>query len=207
MLGIEDDPSFAPAYNKTKAIELLNEAGWQQGADGKMYKNGVPFTTSVASHREPYLSMDVIFKSQLAKIGVDVRINQIDWATILSMIQAGTHEIVLTGWTIDNFGVLTDYFATSGIGKRNVCYYGTTEIDNLLREGPKTLNATQRTEIYSQILKKIIGESWWIPIVKTTNTYAIGPRIDDKLGGLMYGWELETGYSNAFWILGVTKKE
>jgi len=148
MLGYNDQIVDYP-YNKTKAIELLTEAG---------YSNGFDTTLWVMPVSRPYMfdpsKIGEAIQSYLADVNIDVNIYQIDWSTYLEKTQAGEHPMCLLGWTGDNgdpdnfmnvlYGENQCTLGTAG----NVAFYNNTQLQNLLSEALQTYDTTDRAQLY-----------------------------------------------------------
>lgn len=89
-LGYTDTSEFY-AYDQDRAVELLDAAGWQPGADGIREKDGVRLTLHINEALPQPRSREVItlIQDQLAEIGVEVELEPGDMAAQT----AATNEI------------------------------------------------------------------------------------------------------------------
>jgi peptide/nickel transport system substrate-binding protein len=92
------------AFDPEGALRLLEEAGWTRGADG-MLRNpqGQPFTFTLSTNRGNQVRAEIaeIAQSELRRIGVDMRIQILEWQTLLDRIndpRRRDFDAVLIGW-------------------------------------------------------------------------------------------------------------
>lgn len=84
-------------YNIEKAKELLNKAGLPNGFETELW------TLPVARPYNPNgKKMGELMQSDLAKIGIKVKLVSYDWPTYLAKAHKGEHQMVQLGWTTDN---------------------------------------------------------------------------------------------------------
>jgi peptide/nickel transport system substrate-binding protein len=91
-------------YNQQGALDLLAQAGYTRGPDGKL-KNaaGQPFRFTLSTNHGNQTRADIaaIVQAQLAQIGVDVQVQIIEFSTLLDRInnpQTRDFDAVLIGW-------------------------------------------------------------------------------------------------------------
>jgi peptide/nickel transport system substrate-binding protein len=98
-------------YNLQKAEELLAEAGWKKGADGKFQKNGEPLAVTFWGYtgRDPNSRMIAqSVQGDLERLGVQVNLRIWDYPQLGSAIwketpeagpQATEYDMFMLGWT------------------------------------------------------------------------------------------------------------
>jgi peptide/nickel transport system substrate-binding protein len=92
------------AYDPEGALALLAEAGWTRGPDG-MLRNaeGRPFSFTLNTNQGNQVRADIaeIAQADLRRIGVDLRIQILEWGTLLDRINTPARrdfDAVLIGW-------------------------------------------------------------------------------------------------------------
>jgi len=92
------------AYDPEGALALLAEAGWTRGPDG-MLRNaeGRPFSFTLNTNQGNQVRADIaeIAQADLRRIGVDLRIQILEWGTLLDRIndpRRRDFDAVLIGW-------------------------------------------------------------------------------------------------------------
>lgn len=69
--GFTNDP-----YDPKRAAALLDEAGWKTGPDGRRYKNGRPFETSISTtpSKQANVQAEQVIQQQLKAVGLTMEI-------------------------------------------------------------------------------------------------------------------------------------
>ena len=152
------DPSIAPAdYNPSAAKALLKEAGWvDHDSDGWLDREGQPFRFTLLTNQGNEVRRQVaeLVQQQLKAIGIDVKINIIEWSTFVhEFIDKRRFDAVLLGWSLSRDPDLYDLFHSSKTkeGEYNFVGYASPEVDALLERGRRTFDREERQRIYRQI--------------------------------------------------------
>ena len=143
-------------YDPEKAKALLAEAGWKPGPDGMLMKDGQPFsfTVLVNQSNENRKKVAEIMQQQLKKVGIEVKINTLEWQALLhDFIDKRKFEAILMGWALsrdpDSYDIW--YSKKTKEGEFNFVGYANPEVDRLLIEGRQTFDIAKRTAIYHQL--------------------------------------------------------
>ncbi|GMW01579.1 MAG: hypothetical protein AMXMBFR84_27160 [Candidatus Hydrogenedentota bacterium] len=98
------DKSIAPwPFDPEAAKAKLDAAGWKDSdTDGVRDKDGVKlsFELMYPPGREEVRQMAVVYKEELAKAGVDLRIREIEWARFIENITKREFDSVTLSWAI-----------------------------------------------------------------------------------------------------------
>jgi peptide/nickel transport system substrate-binding protein len=128
------------AYDPEAAKALLDEAGWRDGDGDGIRENpeGVPLSFSIKYNTGNQQRQDVaeIMQAQLRQIGIDVRPQVVEWATLLQQINTPDlrdFDGVVMGWVTEFKLDDTDLFHSERIDQP-YAWSGTqnAEIDRLL---------------------------------------------------------------------------
>jgi peptide/nickel transport system substrate-binding protein len=108
-------------YDPQKAIELLNEAGFVQGDDGIMEKDGekLSLTLKVPIEKESEAVKRVVlaFKNYLSKIGVDIQGEFKEWLSWKEDVFVNhDFDVIFASWVFDDSADITSLFHSSEIG-------------------------------------------------------------------------------------------
>lgn len=150
-------------YNPERAKRLLAEAGWgETNSDGILVKEGKPFRFTILTNQgnAERLKTAQIIQRRLKKIGIDVKIRVIEWASFLSQfIDKGNFEAVLLGWSISPDPDMFDIWHSSKTGPKELNFIGykNAEVDRLLEEGRGTFDQEKRKSRYFRI-QEILAE-------------------------------------------------
>jgi len=172
--GVEATGPFKPdmwAYNKRvrkfefskeKALQLLEEAGFAKGSDGRLYKNGMPFefTLLVNQGNDVRIRCAELIQKRLSDIGIKVNIRVIEWASFINeFIDKRNFEAVILGWSIPNDPDIFDIWHSSkqGVKELNFIGFENREVDELLVRARHTLKKEERQRYYFRI-QEILAE-------------------------------------------------
>ena len=127
-------------YDPEKAKQLLKEAG---------YENGFSFTCSVPSNYAYHVQTAEILVSQLAKVGIKMNIQLIEWASWLSDVYKG-HNFESTIIGLDSqlapSDILKYYIGGSA---KNFINYESSRYDELYSKAMSTTDVSEKKELYS----------------------------------------------------------
>jgi dipeptide transport system substrate-binding protein len=150
-------------YNPNKAKELLKKAGFPNGFSTELWTMPVS---------RPYIpngkKMGELMQSDLAKVGINVRLVTYDWPTYLTKSKAGEHVMLQMGWTGDN-GDPDNFLATllscaavaPGQNRARWCY---KPYDDLVTKGAKVSDQNARTELYKKAQVVFKEQAPWVTI-------------------------------------------
>lgn len=173
---------YAPLSNPyphdvAKARRLLGEAG---------YPNGVQATLVVPSVYEFHVLTAQVLQQQLARAGVRLQIQLVDWARWLSEVYAGeNYDATIIGFTgkIDPHTELIRYHTRYG---RNFVNFSDPEYDRLIDEAERAVGLEQRQTLYARA-QQILAE-------KLAAIYLMDPQTLLALSTDVHGWEIYPNY-------------
>lgn len=150
-------------YDPAKAKALLEEAGWSDhDGDGFIDKDGQKFSFTLLTNQgneQRKLACEMIQRN-LKEIGIDVKIQIIEWGTFLrEFIDKKKYDAVLLAWNLSLDPDIYDIFHSSKTrpGEFNFVSYQNEEVDKLLEEGRRLFSEAERAPVYRRI-HKIIHE-------------------------------------------------
>jgi peptide/nickel transport system substrate-binding protein len=138
------DMAGAMPYDAAKAKKLLAEAG---------YPNGFETVLKVAPQYSYTVRTGEVLADQLRKIGVKVRIEQIEWSQWLSRVwKEAEYDLTIIGhaesWDIANYANSKYYFR-----------YDSAEFQKLFKESEVTVDDKARRELYVKMQKKLVEDA------------------------------------------------
>lgn len=154
----DDMPRFE--YDVDRARELLEEAGWEEGSDGTLERDGERFEFTLATNAGNQIREDiaVIIQSMLNEVGIDVTPEYVEWGAFLDQIQPPNWDFdaVILGW-----GLATDPDPTAlwhsreyEQGQNNVNYRN-DEVDELIDQNVSIVDPEERAEVLQEIFAMI----------------------------------------------------
>ncbi len=159
-----NNPAIKPfSYDPARAARLLAEAGWRErNAEGVLVKDGKPFQFTILTNQgnEQRIKTAQIIQYRLKKIGIDVKIRVLEWASMLTnYIDKRNFDVVLMGWNISQDPDQYDIWHSSktGVKELNFVSYNNREVDLLLEKGRRTFDKGRRRAAYFR-LQEIIAD-------------------------------------------------
>lgn len=143
-------------YNPARAKALLAEAGWHLDSDGILRKNGQPFQFTILTNQgnDQRMKSAQIIQRRLAKVGIEVKIRVLEWASLLTnFIDKRNFDALLMGWTIPPDPDLYDVWDSSKTGPKELNFIGykNSEVDRLIEAGRRTFDLEKRKRCYYRI--------------------------------------------------------
>jgi peptide/nickel transport system substrate-binding protein len=100
---LHDPQEQAPLpFDPEGALEILRRKGWQPGTDGILQRNGQPlrFTFMTNSGNQRRADAVQIIQQQWRRIGVDARIQIVEFNTFVERQVSRNYEVILAGWGV-----------------------------------------------------------------------------------------------------------
>ncbi len=149
IFGFDEDVSGLE-YDVEKAKELLAEAGYPDGFSSTIWTWDDRERTDTA----------INVQSQLEEVGIDLKIEELEWGAYLEKTANGEHEMFVLGWstpTMDADYAMYAPFHSKNFGEPgNRTYIDNEEVDQLLDEGRQTPDPEKRLEIYSDVQELLV---------------------------------------------------
>lgn len=177
------------------ANALLDEAGYERGADGtRTLKDGTPFTLeiSVGSTSSDWLSVADIISQNLADIGVKASVDAPDWSAVTASYEDGTFD---TGIVWSN-NAPTPYQFYRGVmstetvkpvGEKtfeNYHRYGDAKADALLDEFAATADEDAQRDVVDRLQAEFAAQAPVVPLFP-------GPEWGAYTDARFTGWPTE----------------
>lgn len=184
-----NDPEAAvPAYDLDKAKEYMEKTGLSKDADG--YYLRLEMDTY---NYEPFPDMSQVIKNQLAEIGIDVKINMLEYAAWDEKVaQRRDYEMTLYGgYQGPDVAAISEFVGSDGMF--NFGSYSNPEVDELLAQGASQPTYELRAPYYKDaqaILAQdvpIILISEWLGYSPAYSYVKNHPYSDEAVGKCAYG--------------------
>ncbi len=156
------DPESRPLrHDPQAAAALLDHAGWRMDPKtGLRSRNGRPFrfTLLIFSGGEDHVQFSQVAQESLRRLGIEMRIERLDWQGLLARLRKGDFEAALSGTVPagDPDDVVYGMLHSSQIGDgRNYAGFHDQEIDAWLEEGRRAIDPQARSACYRRIAKRV----------------------------------------------------
>jgi peptide/nickel transport system substrate-binding protein len=198
-----------------KAAKLLDEAGWQRGADGIRAKDGkklkLVFQTSINAPRQ---KTQAIVKQACQKAGIDVELKSITPSVYFSSDVANPDtyakfyadlQMFTTTMGEPDPGIFMRQFnsweAASKDNKwqgRNITRWRNEEYDKTYRAAESELDPVKRAALFIKMNDLVVGDPVVIPVVYRPRVSAISRQLRVLLSGWDNDlWDLKNWYREA----------
>ncbi len=155
------------AFDIAKAKELLLKAGFPNGFEAELW------TLPVSRPYNPNgKKMGELMQSDLAKIGIKVKLVTYDWTAYLKKARAGEHQMIQLGWTTDNgdpdnfMGTLLSCGAVAS--GANMARWCNPAYDAIIMKAKTVSNTKARTLQYAKAQELFKKEVPWVTLAHAT---------------------------------------
>lgn len=166
------------AYDEELAQDFLSQSAWPDG--------GFTLSLYVGDNNQQRIQVAQVVQSQLAKINIDVEIEQMEWGAFLAETAKPAEETVtdmfLLGWTTvtadADYGLYPLFHSGSSAAAGNRTFYANTRVDELLDLGRNTDDQTARLAAYQEAQQIINNELPWVFLQTRENVSAIRNNVE-----------------------------
>nr|WP_281381423.1 ABC transporter substrate-binding protein [Geomicrobium halophilum] len=145
-----DDIEEVP-YDPEGAVELLEEAGFEQNEEGQMEYEGEPFSFELLTNQESHARVDwvVVVQDMLADIGIDVQTDTMEFGAYLDRIQPPNWDFdaIAGAWSL---GIDPDpeplWHSDNYEQGQNNIHYNSEEFDELAEDNRSFVDQDERAE-------------------------------------------------------------
>lgn len=173
--GLEDYYPFDPEL----ANSILDEAGWEMGADGVRSKDGQRLSgLTIVRQRDDYIQTAQMIQEMFADVGIEIELQILEWGTLLDAIFAGQHNYTFMGHGHGESDVVYTLFHSSNIGGFNLAHVDDPRLNELTERQRVTPDLDERAEILREIQEIVMIEKvLWIPIYNDIQYWPTNARI------------------------------
>jgi peptide/nickel transport system substrate-binding protein len=159
-------------YDVAAAMKILDDAGWEPGADGIREKDGVKlsFTNSTTAGNKVREQAQQYLQQTWKEAGIDMQINNMPAAVIWGdFFNLSEYDSVMVGWgnPPDPDGTSrfhSAYIPAQGGGGQNTMQYKNPDLDALWEAGVTEVDPEKRKEIYQQAQQIMRDDLAYLPI-------------------------------------------
>ena len=165
-------------YDPEEARRLLAESTY--GADPDSIPRLILSISGSLGAAVP-LGLEVILQAWEQELGLQVEIQQTEWATFLEDVNQERYQMFSLGWGADypdpeNFLDLLFHSESDG----NRTNYSNPEVDALLEQARVEQDVTRRFELYNQVEEMILDDAPWVLLWNDEDWYfLIKPHVQD----------------------------
>ncbi|MBR0163740.1 MAG: ABC transporter substrate-binding protein [Lachnospiraceae bacterium] len=176
-LGSSMYPSFGKYFDASlndtyttdidRAKELLAEAG---------YENGFTFTLTIPSNYDQYVDMSEVIREQMARIGVTVNIQLIEWNSWLSDVYGGReYEATIVGVDASTMTAAAMLSRFRSDASNNFVNFNSAAYDTAFANAKAAVDDDEKTAYYKECLTILSEEAANVYIMDMPNYVALNP--------------------------------
>jgi peptide/nickel transport system substrate-binding protein len=183
---LEGNPPPPPPLDPAAAGRLLDEAGWRADRKtGLRARGAVPFrfTLLVYSGGEDHVQFAQVAQQNLKALGVEMRIERLDWQTLWARLKSGQFEAAMSGFMpgADPDSLYGLLHSSQIAGGQNYAALKDPEIDAWLDAARRTLDETARTALYRRIEERVLERQPYSLLFAPVVLAAMSRRFDGAL--------------------------
>ena len=160
MMPGYDDTIEGYEYDVEKAKHYMAEAGYPDGG----------LSLEIATSGDERNRIAQLIQSDLAKVGIDISIELLEWGAYLEYVGGTDHEMFILGWSnaYEPDGNMFDTFHKDRPSTTNRSNFRNDEISAKIEAARQELDWTKREEMYKELQQLIMAEPVWIPLFAKT---------------------------------------
>lgn len=168
-------------YDPKRALALLAREGWTDtDEDGVLDLDGQPFAfellTNVGSR--PRVDATVMIQEQLRRVGIDVRVRNLEFNTLSELVYSHRFDAFLLGWSVDTSLDQGSIFHSRSIDKAgNLGSYSNPELDRLIDLSNSDVDADARARALGRIQEIIHYEQPYTFLWESERLAGISKRV------------------------------
>ena len=153
--GDHPNPNQLYEYDKDKARDLLKEAGWAVNPQtGKLEKDGEPFVVRFLTRSASSDKFLVIYKEDLADVGIDLEIVRKDWAAWMKDMDEFNFDITWAAWGASIWKDPESMWSSKEADRpagQNITGFKNERVDELIEKQRNIYEIAVRNEILREI--------------------------------------------------------
>lgn len=169
-------------FDRKKAEDMLDAAGWRKGPDGIRQKDGIPMKFEMITNVGNKTREDtiVVMKEQWRQIGVDLTTKPIQFTEYLKTAQTRDFDTYMGGISAGLDPDDSLFYHSRLIGKSlNRMGYNNPEVDKLIDDAVATPDRAKRKDMYAKI-QDILSEDVPAPmLVWAKALYGVSKRVQN----------------------------
>ncbi|OFE14314.1 ABC transporter substrate-binding protein [Humibacillus sp. DSM 29435] len=154
-------------HDPAKAKQLLTEAGVKMPYE----------VTMITSNNPDSLRLAQALQSMVKEGGFDLKIQPVEYATLLDQQDRGDFELLQLGWSgrIDPDANITNFVGTGG--SQNVSGYNNADLDAILTKARQGQDVAERRGLYAQAVEKVQADNPIIYIYRQFNLTGVANTV------------------------------
>jgi peptide/nickel transport system substrate-binding protein len=166
-------------YDLERAKALMEEAGYSYDADGKLSKDGAPFTVTLKCESTSTQLCEVL-QAQYQNLGVDLQLEIIDPGGAFGLALADDFQLLTMGYSASESDILYRWFHTSRDGALNLERSpGDPALDEILNNTRN--DAANRDPWVQDAQRYLVENAFVVPLYLTPEFTALSTRVQGAI--------------------------
>jgi peptide/nickel transport system substrate-binding protein len=189
------NPNTTPqyTYDKAKAAQMLEDAGWKKGADGIRAKNGVnlQFEITSTSSANEYKADAQVMQQNWNDIGASVSVKLLNYSQMVN-VAIGSRDFDVVFYALSNSLDPDESIfwssASAAPGGQNSMPYKNPQLDALLEQAATISDQAKRKQLYFQAQNLLADDLPAAPLVAQKNIQVYNNRVHGVNEKTFTGW-------------------
>jgi len=173
-------------FDLKKAAALLDEAGWKLNTNGVREKiiagekKELRFKILMPNSRVLYRDFGLIYKKDLAKIGVIMDLDLREWQKMLTQLQNKDFDACALGWGLSYDSDESQIWSPDEADKprsSNHIAYKSEPLGNVLENLKLEFDADKRLELHKEFQRIIVGDQPYLFLTVGRDAWFVNPRL------------------------------
>jgi peptide/nickel transport system substrate-binding protein len=163
-------PEYDPAleemysYDPERAMQLLDEAGWEMGPDGVRVKDGERLAVTIVENKS-WNDWVYVLQANLQAVGFDAQVLTTQGPSNTEAIVSGNYQVPAMGDVFATASQMTRDWHSEGFGTFPSGHFlQSAELDGMLKAAETELDPETRKQMYSDIQMYIMENALMVPI-------------------------------------------
>ena len=173
-IAAHDPDYFGLLFDPELASEMLAESRYF----GTPIIESIRLTISGAG-ATPGGTIEAIQDMWRTHLGLEVEIQQVEFATFIAELDRGLYPMFSLGWSLDfpdPQNILDYKFYSRSLG--NDVALNDSEIDTLLEDARTEFDAERRIELYREVERRLVNDAVWIPLYHSQAHELVQPYVE-----------------------------
>ncbi|HTU62858.1 MAG TPA: ABC transporter substrate-binding protein, partial [Polyangiales bacterium] len=182
LFGYDKSLEGGGKRDRAAAERTLDALGYKKGADGIREKGGKRLTVvllDTQGNREKRLDLQTVFRRQLRDVGFDLRIDTQPSGAYLTKSVAGDYDLLAGSQFAADPDVLRRLYTPSQRSAYSVSRVDDPELNQLLEQAYRELDAARRADLYAQAQQRILKRVYSIPTYVLIYTIGAARKVRD----------------------------
>ncbi|RRD60971.1 ABC transporter substrate-binding protein [Leucobacter sp. OH1287] len=166
-------------FDRARAEQLLDEAGWVRPADGVIReKGGNKLELSYIAwtpRSDENQTLSELLIADWKEIGIDVKYEVLEPEQYNALYEPGKYDITDWGYSSTDADILRNHLHSEGF--QNAPHVQDPEIDAKIDAAAATFDAAERTRIYDELLQWNADQVYILPIHQNSKTTAVSSKV------------------------------